>query len=74
MSKFGPSKADLKFRLVFSIVGLGLMTFALIYRGIPTTAGGWEAIGLAAVFFGGTLIWTLRKLARKDYSDAAGSE
>ena len=74
MSKYGPTASDLKFRLLVSIVGLGLMIFALYYRGIPTTAGGWEAIGLAAVFFGGTFLWTLRKLIRRDYPDAEQSD
>ncbi|MFK7877373.1 MAG: hypothetical protein AB8B71_16625 [Paracoccaceae bacterium] len=62
MSKYGPTRADLKFRLLFSIFGLALMVFALIYRGWPSSAGGWEAIGLAALFFGGTFVWTVKKL------------
>ncbi len=61
-NRFAPSRGDLKFRLGFSAVGLALMVFALVYRGIPTSAGGWEAIGIAAVFFGGSFVWTLRKL------------
>lgn len=67
MSKYGPTRSDLRFRLAFSAVGLALTTVALLRHGVPTTAGGWEAIAIAALFFGGTLIWTLRKLARKDH-------
>lgn len=69
MGKFGPTKADLMFRLIFAIAGLAMVGAAIAYRGLPTGPGGWEAIGIATVFFGGTLIWTLRKLFRKDYSD-----
>lgn len=68
MSKYGPSRGDLKFRLGFSVAGLALMVFAIAYRGLPTTAGGWEAIGIASLFFGGTFVWTLRKLLRGDHS------
>lgn len=66
-NKFGPTRSDLKFRLAFSIAGLALVGFALAYRGLPRGPGGWEAVGLASIFFGGTLIWTLRKLILKDY-------
>lgn len=70
MSKFGPSRSDLRFRLAFSVAGLALLVGAIAYRGLPTSPGGWEAIGLATLFFGGTVVWTLRKLLRKDHSDA----
>lgn len=68
-NKFGPTSADLKFRLVFSVVGLALTLGALLYRGLPTGPGGWEAIGIATLFFGGTFVWTLIKLIRKDHPD-----
>ena len=42
---------------------------ALAWRGLPTTIGGWEAIGLALVFFTGSLIWNGRKLLRGDYPE-----
>ncbi len=70
MSKFSPTRSDLRFRLAFSAAGLIMLVAALVFRGLPTTAGGWEAIGLATVFFAGTLVWTLRKLLRKEYGDA----
>lgn len=67
-NKYGPTRSDLKFRLAFSVVGLGLVGAALVYRGVPTSAGGWEAIGIGIAFFGGTLAWTLRKLIKGDHS------
>ncbi|QBF33659.1 hypothetical protein [Thalassococcus sp. S3] len=69
MSKFGPSKSDLIFRLVFSLCGLAMMVGAILYRGMPKGPAMFEIIGIASVFFGGTAVWTIRKLIRKDYSD-----
>ncbi len=69
-NKYGPTRADLTFRLWFSVAGLALLVFVLVYRGIPTTPGGWEAVLIGALFFGGSFAWVLRKLLRKDYSDA----
>jgi hypothetical protein len=60
--KFGPSRAELWFRLAFSVVGLGMMGFALWYRGIPEGPALFEVVGLAGAFFGGTAIWTGVKL------------
>lgn len=62
VGKFGPSRAELWFRLAFSIVGLGMMAFALWYRGIPEGPALFEVVGLAGAFFGGTAIWTGVKL------------
>ena len=65
MNKFGPSRGELKLRLAISAAGLALMVFALLFRGAPTSAGGWEAIVIAALFFGGSFVWTLRKLMQR---------
>ena len=67
-NKYGPTRSDLIFRLGFSVAGLTLTGTALLYRGLPTGPGGWEAIGIATLFFGGTLIWTLRKLIHRYHS------
>ena len=67
-NKFGPTRSDLLFRLGFSVVGLAMVVGALAYRGLPTGPGGWEAIGLATLFFGGTFGWTVWKLIRRDHS------
>ncbi|MEL6617931.1 MAG: hypothetical protein AAFY39_10835 [Pseudomonadota bacterium] len=69
MKKYGPSRGDLKFRLWFSVAGLAMLAGVLIYRGLPRDPAGYETIGLATLFFGGTFVWTLRKLIRKDHSD-----
>jgi hypothetical protein len=69
MSKFGPTKNDLKVRLLFSLGGLALLAAALFYRGLPKGPALFEVIGVAGLFFGGTAIWTIRKLIKGDYSD-----
>ncbi|TMM52932.1 hypothetical protein [Sulfitobacter sabulilitoris] len=69
MSKFGPGKPELKFRLYVSAAGLALMLAAMLYRGIPQGPALFEVIGVAGAFFGGTFLWTLRKLIKGDHSD-----
>ena len=41
---------------------------ALLYRGLPQGPGGWEAIGLGTLFFGGTFAWSFWKLIKGDHS------
>jgi len=69
MNKYGPTRSELKLRLGISVAGLLLMAAGLLYRGWPTGPGGWEAVGIATLFFGGTFLWTLVKLIRKDHPD-----
>lgn len=70
MSKFGPGKKELKFRLYASMGGLAFLAVAVLYRGMPQGPAMFETLGIAGAFFGGTFVWTLRKLIRKDYPDA----
>lgn len=70
MKKYGPTRGDLIFRLVFSLCGLGLLAVVLLLRGLPTGPAGVETIGMAVLFFGGTLIWTALRLVRKNYPEA----
>jgi len=69
MNKYGPTRGDLKFRLAFSLAGLAAVVAAIAYRGWPQGPGGWEAIGITALFFGGTTLWTAIKLIKKDHPD-----
>ena len=62
MSRFGPSRGELKFRLVVSLGGLALMAVALFWRGLPTGPALVEVVGMAGLFFGGTAIWSARQL------------
>jgi hypothetical protein len=67
--KFDPSKSELKFRLAFGLAGLGLLLAAVAIRGIPQGPAMFETIGVAGTFFGGTAVWTVRKLIKGEYSD-----
>ena len=62
MNRFGPSRGELKFRLVVSGMGLCLMATALFLRGVPTGPAFVEVVGIAGAFFGGTAVWTLCRL------------
>ncbi|WP_299599798.1 hypothetical protein [uncultured Tateyamaria sp.] len=70
-NKHCPTRGDLLFRFWFSLAGFSLLIGALVFRGIPQGPAGWEVIGLATLFFGGTLVWTLWKLIRRDHSECA---
>ncbi|MBW4709307.1 hypothetical protein KX928_16060 [Roseobacter sp. YSTF-M11] len=69
MSKYGPSKSELKFRFWISIAGLLFLAFAIALRGIPKGPAMFEVIGIAGAFFGGTLLWTLKKILNREYPD-----
>ncbi len=60
--RFGPSRGELKFRLVVSVAGFALMVFALFYRGIPEGPAIVEVVGLAGLFFGGSAVWSAIRL------------
>jgi hypothetical protein len=69
MTKFGPTKVDLNARLIFGFAGLAVVLGAVAFHGAPKGPAMFEIIGVAAVFFGGTAIWTIRKLIKGDFSD-----
>lgn len=62
MSKYGPSRSEIKFRMYVSLLGLALLVAALVFRGLPTGPAMIEVVGIAGAFFGGTLIWSIVKL------------
>ncbi len=65
MSRFGPSRGELKFRLIASLAGLGFLIGALSYRGLPTGPAFIELGIIAGGFFGGTAVWSAWKLAHR---------
>ena len=67
--KYGPTRGELKFRLLASLGGFALMLFALFYRGIPTGPAVVEVVGVAGLFFGGTAIWAARQLMKRDMDE-----
>ena len=67
MSKYGPSRGELKFRVAFAVFGLGLMLVAISIKEVRGPA--WmEVVGLSVLFFGGTgahAAWKLWKTPRE---------
>ena len=68
-NKYGPSRGELIFRAAFSVAGLAFLALALALRGIPQGPGLIEVLGIALLVFGGTLVLSLWKLARRDHPD-----
>ena len=67
MSRFGPTRGEWKFRLAFSLGGLGLLAGGLFYRrDADFGPGAWEAILISLAFFGGTALWSIRALMGRD--------
>lgn len=62
--KYDPPPKELWFRLIFSLLGLGMMIFAVSYRGIAGMAW-FEIVGFSTLFFGGTAIRAALKLFRQ---------
>lgn len=69
-NKYGPTRGELWFRIWFSLVGVALMIGIVIVKGVPEGPAAIETFGIGTLFFGGSLVWNLRKLIRKDYPDA----
>lgn len=65
MSRFGPTRGELKFRLAFSLAGLALLIGAYATNGISGIASLEIAI-IGFGFFGGSAIWSARRLMRKE--------
>lgn len=64
MSKYGPTRGEWIFRLVFSLVGLAFIGVLFAVRGVPKGPGLVEVVGIAGVFFAGTVIMAIRALLR----------
>ena len=63
------SRGELMFRLLFSLFGLMLLVFAVLYRGMPQGPAMFEVIGVAGVFFGASAAWSGWKLMKYDAED-----
>jgi hypothetical protein len=69
MSKYAPARSELQFRLWVSVAGLCFLLGAILFRGLPKGPAMFEIVVIAGGFFGGTLIWTLRKLKHSPHED-----
>lgn len=65
MNKFGPTRGEVKLRLAISLAGLALLIGAYASNGI----GGIASLEIAIIgtaFFGGSALWCILRLRRKD--------
>jgi hypothetical protein len=63
--RFGPTRGEIKLRLAISLAGLALLIGAYAFNGIGGIAS--LEIGIiGTAFFGGSALWCLHKLTRKD--------
>ncbi len=64
MSKYGPTRRELLFRLCFGVFGFVFTLIALFWRGLPSAPAIFEVGVIAGGFFGGSAIWAAWKLTR----------
>lgn len=62
--KYGPTRGEYLIRLVISLGGLGLLAFAIAFRGWPEGPGLVEVVGFAGLFFGGSALMAVQGLRR----------
>lgn len=66
---YGATRGELWFRVGVSLAGLGLVAVMLAVRGMPTGPGLVEALGIPLLLFGGTVVWSGRKLINRDHPE-----
>jgi hypothetical protein len=64
MNDYGPSRGELKFRIIVSILGLCFLAFVVFYRGMPSGPAMVEVVGLGGLLFGGTIFFAVRRLIK----------
>lgn len=64
MSKYGPPRSELIFRLCVGVFIVALVVFALAYRGLQGGPASVEAIASGVIFGGGTIAWCIWKLRK----------
>ena len=69
LKRFGATRQELKTRLWISLGGLLFMVGGLLYRGLPTHPGGWEAVMFAILFFGGSVALITRRLMLREHPE-----
>ena len=67
MFKYGPTRGELWFRLVVSVLGLAFLAAAISLRGLPDGPALVEVVGVALALFGGTAVWTIKRLIRREH-------
>jgi hypothetical protein len=62
--KYGPTRGELQFRLAFSLAGLALLGAGTAVMGVPSGPAFAEIFLFVGAFFGGTAVWSLRRLMK----------
>jgi xanthosine utilization system XapX-like protein len=65
--RFGPTRGELWFWLCISAGGLGLMTYALALRGLPSGPALAEVVVLAGLVFGYLGLRSIKRLIRREH-------
>ena len=66
MKKYGPTRGELKLRLVISVAGLAITGLAASWHGFEGV--GWvEVAVIGGLFFGGGAVLSLRALLKGDH-------
>jgi hypothetical protein len=65
--KFGPTKGELQFWLVASLLGFAMMAVALTVHGWPSGPGWIEIVLIPGGFLGWLLVRSVVRLRRGDY-------
>ena len=66
MTQFGPTRAEMKFRLFLSLLGLILIAAAVTVRGVPAEQQFWVLLMLAIAFLSGSAAMSGAKLRDLD--------
>jgi hypothetical protein len=65
--RYGPTRGELWFWLWVSAGGLGLIGFALAYRGLPSGPALAEVVGIAGLVFGYLGARSVKRLIRREH-------
>jgi len=60
--KYGPTRGELIFRMVFGLCGLALMAVGFAIHGLPRGPAFAEVGLFGGLFLGGTVVWSARRL------------
>jgi len=71
--RYGPSRGELWFWLVFSGLGLALVAGAILYRGMPSGPALFEVFLLPVGLFGWLGVRSVRRLIRRDHPEEAAA-